>query len=58
MLNFIERNLKGLSPYKEARSLIEEELKNRVGGGDEIKKINRPISLGKEGFPKREVLKD
>jgi hypothetical protein len=41
MLNFSERNLKGLSLYKEARSSIEEELKNRAGGGDEIKKINR-----------------
>jgi len=35
-----------------------EELKNRVGGGDEIKKINRPISLGKEGFPRKKVLKN
>jgi len=32
MLNFIERNLKGLSLYKEARSLIEEELKNKARG--------------------------
>jgi len=24
----------------------------------EIKKVNRPISLGKEDLPKREVLKD
>jgi len=38
MLNFIERNLKGLSLYKEARSLIEEELKNRAGGGERLRK--------------------
>ena len=53
--------LEDFSPQKEAkvyelssevRSLTEE-LKNRAGGGDEIKKINRPISLGKEGFPQR-----
>jgi len=43
----------------EVRSLAKtEELKNRVGGGDEIKKINRPISLGKEGFPRKKVLKN
>jgi len=39
------------------RSLTEE-LKNRAGGGDKIKKINRPISLGKEGFPRKKVLKN
>jgi len=30
--------------------LVRKGAKNRAGGGDEIKKINRPISLGKEGF--------
>jgi len=39
MLDFIERNLKGLSLYKEARSLIEEELKIRPEGGE--KQIGR-----------------
>ena len=32
------------------KRLIRKELKNRAGGGDEIKKINRPISLGKRKF--------
>ncbi len=39
--------------YKKVR-----EAKNKAGGGDEIKKINRPISLGKEGFPRKKVLKN
>jgi len=34
------------------------ELKIEPGGGERLGKINRPISLGKEGLPKREVLKD
>ena len=33
-----------LTISSEVRSLLREELKNRVGGGDKIKKINRPIS--------------
>jgi len=37
---------------------LTEELKNRAGRRWEIKKINRPISLGKEGFPRKKVLKD
>jgi len=37
---------------------LTEELKNRAGGGDEIKKINRPISLGKEDFSRKKVLKN
>jgi len=40
----------------EVRSLTEK-LKNRAGGGEKLK-INRPISLGKEGFPRKKVLKN
>jgi len=47
-----------LTISNEVRSLLREELKNRAGGGDKIKKINRPISLGKEGFPRKKVLKN
>jgi len=47
-----------LTISNEVRSLLREELKNRAGGGDEIKKMNRPISLGKEDFPGKKVLKD
>ncbi len=42
----------------EVRSLLRKELRIGPGGGDEIKKINRPISLGKEGFPGKKMFKD
>jgi len=38
--------------------LDEKRAKNRAGEEVKGKKINRPISLGKEGFPRKKVLKN
>jgi len=53
---FLTKKEKCINISGEVKSLTEE-LKNRGGGGDEIKKIDRLISLGKEGFPRKKVLK-
>jgi len=48
-----------LTINNETRFLAREELKIRPEGGErQSEGINRPISLGKEGFLKREVLKN